>query len=76
MHQVHGIEKCRVRRSGLALYIDLHVLVDGDLSVREGHDIAHLVKDALVESNLGVQDVTVHIEPSDLHPSEHSPMPM
>lgn len=76
VHQVHGIEKCRVRRSGLALYIDLHVLVDGDLSVREGHDIAHLVKDALVESNLGVQDVTVHIEPSDLHPSEHSPMPM
>lgn len=72
--KVHGIEKCRVRRSGLALYIDLHVLVDGDLSVREGHDIAHLVKDALLESDLGVQDVTVHIEPSDLDPSEHSPM--
>lgn len=72
--KVHGIEKCRVRRSGLSLYIDLHVLVDGDLSVREGHHIAHSVKDALLESGLGVQDVTVHIEPSDLHPSEHSPM--
>ena len=71
--RVCGIEKCRVRRSGLALYIDLHVLVDGDISVREGHDIAHFVKDALLESSLGVQDVTVHIEPSDLDPSEHSP---
>jgi len=74
--KVQGIEKCRVRRSGLALYIDLHVLVDGDLSVREGHDIAHCVKDALLESNLGVQDVTVHIEPSDLAPSDHSPITM
>lgn len=74
--QVHGIDKSRVRRSGLALFIDLHVLVDGELSVREGHEIAHFVKDALLKSNLGVQDVTVHIEPSDLDPSEHSPTPM
>lgn len=65
---VCGIEKCRVRRSGLALYIDLHVIVDGDHSVREGHEIAHFVKDALLESVLGVQDVTVHIEPSDYSP--------
>lgn len=72
--RVHSIEKCRVRTSGLVLYIDLHVPVDGDVPAREGHDIAHVVEDELLESNLGIQDVTVHIEPSDLDPSEHSPM--
>ncbi|MDF1815243.1 MAG: cation diffusion facilitator family transporter [Verrucomicrobiales bacterium] len=61
---VEDTEKCRVRRSGLVLFIDLHVIVDGGLSVREGHDIAHLVKESLMGSELSIQDVTVHIEPT------------
>jgi divalent metal cation (Fe/Co/Zn/Cd) transporter len=43
--------------------VDLHVEVDGRLSVRNGHAIAHNVKDALVASDLGILDVVVHIEP-------------
>lgn len=62
---VHEVEKCRVRRSGLGLFIDIHVMVDGDLSVRRGHDIAHAVKDRLSQSELNVLDVAVHIEPAD-----------
>jgi cation diffusion facilitator family transporter len=62
---VMEIDKCRVRRSGLGLYVDIHVVVDGALSVRQGHIIAHQVKNALLESDLSVLDVTVHIEPSD-----------
>ena len=34
------IEKCRVRKSGLHLALDIHVVVDGDLSVRRGHRAA------------------------------------
>jgi cation diffusion facilitator family transporter len=60
---VRVIEKCLVRRSGLMLFVDIHVVVDGDLTVREGHDIAHRVKDALLDADLGILDVTVHIEP-------------
>ena len=56
-------EKCRVRKSGLALFADLHVMVDGDLSVRRGHDLAHEVKDSLIDANIGLIDVTVHVEP-------------
>ena len=61
---VHYVEKCRVRRSGLSLLVDIHVHVDGALSVREGHAIAHAVQDALVAAPLAIGDVAVHIEPA------------
>jgi cation diffusion facilitator family transporter len=67
---VEGIEKCRVRRSGLSLLVDIHVEVDGELSVRRGHEIAHEVKQALLDSKLGVIDVTVHIEPAEEQSNE------
>lgn len=61
---VRALEKCRVRKSGLSHLVDIHVEVDGDLSVREGHDIAHRVKDALLASAPhAISDVLVHIEP-------------
>ena len=45
---------------------DLHVRVRADKSVREGHDIAHRVKDRLMdEKSLRLSDVTVHIEPEE-----------
>lgn len=60
---VRAIDKCRVRKSGLSHLVDIHVRVDGDLTVRQGHDIAHAVKDALLASTLRISDVSVHIEP-------------
>jgi cation diffusion facilitator family transporter len=60
---VREVEKCLVRKMGLDLYVDLHVGVSGDLPVREGHRIAHAVKDAIRASNPAIADVLVHIEP-------------
>jgi cation diffusion facilitator family transporter len=60
---VAGIDVCRVRRSGLAFLVDIHVEVDAELTVRLGHDVAHEVKDALLESHVPVLDVLVHVEP-------------
>lgn len=57
------IEKCRIRKSGLHLALDIHVVVDGDLSVRRGHEIAHEVEARLRASAHRINDVTVHIEP-------------
>ncbi len=57
------IEKCRVRKLGLHLALDIHVVVDGDLSVRRGHAIAHDVVAKLRASPHKVNDVIVHIEP-------------
>lgn len=67
---VQGLEKCFVRKMGFELFVDLHVLVDGELSVREGHDIAHNVKEAILEANPRIYDVLIHIEPND---AEHAP---
>lgn len=60
---VSSAEKCRVRKSGLTHIADLHVRVPGDVSVREGHNIAHEVIRTLKEGDFNLSDVTVHIEP-------------
>lgn len=57
------LDKCRVRSSGLIKFIDLHIVVGGEITVKRGHAISHEVKDALLASDLGIRDVTVHIEP-------------
>lgn len=67
VEDVVGIDKCRVRKSGLGLFVDIHVVVDGGLTVMRGHEIAHQVKDALLNSDETVIDATVHIEPDDDH---------
>ncbi|WP_461128387.1 cation diffusion facilitator family transporter [Spirosoma aerophilum] len=61
--QVKGIDKFRVRKTGFEYFVDLHVLVPGDLTVKEGHDIAHAVKTAILQDKPSVYDVLVHIEP-------------
>jgi divalent metal cation (Fe/Co/Zn/Cd) transporter len=58
------IEKCRARKMGLEFYVDLHVGVDGKISVHEGHEIAHRVKNAIQQSDSRIADVLVHIEPA------------
>src|SRR5690606_10619114 len=61
---VAALDKCRVRKSGLNHLVDIQVRVDGELTVREGHDIAHAVKDKLLASAAhGITDVSVHVEP-------------
>jgi cation diffusion facilitator family transporter len=60
------VEKCHARKMGLDYYVDLHVGVDGNISVHEGHEIAHRVKSAIQQSDSRVADVLVHIEPAKL----------
>lgn len=62
---VRALEKCFVRKMGFDFFIDLHVMVDGDLPVRDGHEIAHQVKDAIRATNPRIADVLIHIEPAD-----------
>jgi cation diffusion facilitator family transporter len=66
---VAGIDMCRLRKSGLGLWVDIHVEVHGDMTVRDGHDIAHRVKDALLASGHHVMDAVVHVEPMDKAPT-------
>lgn len=61
------IEKCFVRKSGMNFLVDLHLTVDGQLTVSKGHEIAHNLKDAIQEKIPDVADVLIHVEPNDLN---------
>jgi cation diffusion facilitator family transporter len=63
---VVGLDKCFVRKMGFSYYVDLHVTVDGGLTVRDGHEIARRVKRTILSARSDVADVLIHIEPSDL----------
>jgi cation diffusion facilitator family transporter len=62
---VDSVHAIRTRKLGPGIYLDLHVLVDGDLSVRQGHDISEAVKQALLEEGPEILDAVVHLEPMD-----------
>ena len=58
-----GAHALRTRNAGGAIWADIHVIVDPDMTVREGHDLSHKVRDILVNSDLNIVDVVVHLEP-------------
>lgn len=60
---VDAIDKCRLRKSGTAFFLEIHVQVDGNLSVITGHQIGHHVKASLIHRFPQLLDVVVHIEP-------------
>lgn len=65
--QVEGIlgtDKCFIRKSGTTYHLDLHALVDGNISVKEGHILAHRLKDSLREQIPQLGHVLIHIEPN------------
>src|SRR5262249_28090642 len=74
---VSGTHSLRLRRSGMLLLVDLDVIVNGDITVRRGHEIAHAVKEALLASELRILNVYVHIEPDEgiAHAHDQSPAP-
>ncbi len=65
--QVDGIvntEKCFIRKAGMKYHVDLHAIVNANITVREGHDISHLLKDTLRNQIPQLGHVLIHIEPS------------
>ena len=62
---ITGTEKCYIRKSGITYHVDLHAIVDGDISVRAGHSIAHHLKDHLYDTIPNLGHVLIHIEPDE-----------
>ncbi|MGE0771195.1 MAG: cation diffusion facilitator family transporter [Cyclobacteriaceae bacterium] len=58
-------EKCFIRKAGIKYHVDLHAIVDGQISVKEGHEIAHRLKDHLRQQLPNLGHVLIHIEPWD-----------
>lgn len=61
---VLGTEKCYIRKSGLRYHVDLHAIVNGSISVAEGHTISHQLKDHLKREIPKLDYVLIHIEPN------------
>ena len=72
---VRDVHALRTRFLGAAAQVDLHVMVDGAMSVEEGHHVATAVEDAIMSIGPQITDVLVHIEPwspaGELHEREH-----
>ena len=62
---VQFIEKCLIRKVGMTYHVDIHLEVDGDISVRKGHDIAHLLKTNIMSEIPSIVEVMTHVEPSE-----------
>jgi len=65
-------EKCFIRKTGMTFHVDLHVVVLGEQTVKEGHDIAHNLKIRLLKELPEIADILIHIEPDGI---EHSSLP-
>lgn len=66
--EVEGVittEKCFVRKMGMTFQVDLHVIVNAKITVREGHEVAHQLKDHLQKQIPEIADVHIHVEPDD-----------
>jgi cation diffusion facilitator family transporter len=63
---VIGTEKCFVRKTGMTYLVDLHLIVDGNITVTKGHGIAHRLKDAIQKQIPEIANVLIHVEPQEL----------
>ncbi|MDY0164326.1 cation diffusion facilitator family transporter [Desulfobotulus sp.] len=64
----------RTRFLGTRIFADIHLVVDGDLTVREAHKIAEDVRKLLMRYNSHMEDVVIHIEPPDPITPPHHPL--
>jgi cation diffusion facilitator family transporter len=60
--QVHDI---RTRYISTSIQVDLHIVVEGSITVREGHDIADDVRASIIDAIPEVLDVIVHVDPPE-----------
>ena len=66
-HGVDGVlavHDVRARHAGRALLVSLHVDVDPDATVRQGHDVAEAVRHALAHRFGTLEEALVHVDPA------------
>ncbi len=59
-----GTEKCFIRKAGMKYHVDLHAIVDANITVKQGHALAHQLKDTLRNQLPQLGHVLIHIEPN------------
>lgn len=67
---VLAIEKLKIRKSGTAFYVDIHVQADPALSLHDAHILSGMVKTAIRQRVPAAMGVLIHMEP--FKPTEES----
>lgn len=60
---VINLGELRTRKHGAMAYVDLTICVNKDLTVLEGHEIAHKIEKYIINEMKFVKGITVHVEP-------------
>lgn len=66
---IKGTEKCYVRKAGMKYLIELHAIVNGKITVEEGHLLAHKLQDEIQKEIPEISYITTHIEPENKKPA-------
>jgi len=69
MDEIKDCHAVRVRTSGPQLFIDVHVLLDGNMALQKVHQVMDQIEEQ-VQKNIPNADVTVHPEPWNAPPGE------
>ena len=67
-HQVAGIintEKCLIRKSGMIYHVELHITIDGNMTVKAGHELAHQLEAELHQQIGQLGHILIHVEPDE-----------
>ena len=62
---VEDLHELRTRRMAHRVFVDVHIQVDGDISVREGHEIGEDARRRVLDAHPEVLDVLIHLDPED-----------
>lgn len=65
--KVDGIldtEKCFIRKTGMKYHVELHAIVEANITVKEGHDLAHKLQARLQKEIPELGHIIIHIEPN------------
>lgn len=60
---VINLGELRTRKHGAMAYVDLTICVNKDLTVLEGHELAHKIEKYIINEMKFVKGITVHVEP-------------
>ena len=63
---VQGVHKVRTRYISTSILVDMHIVVDGSITVRKGHAIADEVESKIIDSIPNVLGVVIHVDPPDV----------
>ncbi len=64
--KVKHVSQIRSRQHGPKVFIDMHLCVDPNITIRDGHTIVHEIKDIVMENVLNTKDVIISVNPCGL----------